>query len=134
MNAVAPSTAILWLCRIGLCAVYVYSGLDKLIDFRGAVVEQTKLGLSPPALFAMATIATQLGGSALVLFTHGWPAALGAVGLGGFTLLATFIGHPFWRVSGDERSAALNVFLEHFGLIAGLVLLGWVELWMTPRR
>jgi transmembrane protein len=131
---VTPGTVILWLCRIGLCAVYVYSGVDKLIDFRGAVAEQTKLGLSPPALFAMATIATQLGGSALVLFTRGWPAALGAVGLAGFTLLATFIGHPFWRVSGDERSVALNAFLEHFGLIAGLVLLGWVELWLAPPR
>jgi len=117
-----------WLARAGLCLAFVYSGISKLLDFQSAIAEQAHFGLSPPSLFAAATIATQLGGSALVLLWRGPLAALGAVALGGFTLLATLIGHPFWRESGMERFADLNSFLEHFGLVGGFVLVALSEL------
>jgi transmembrane protein len=122
----SPAT-LHWLARAGLCLAYVYSGVSKLLDFQGAMAEQTHFGLSPPALFASATIATQLGGSFLVLMTRGTPAALGAVLLGVFTLVATLIGHQFWRRSGLECAADLNSFLEHFGLIAGFALIAMLE-------
>jgi uncharacterized membrane protein YphA (DoxX/SURF4 family) len=117
-----------WLCRAGLCLAYAYSGISKLFDFQSAIAEQAHFGMSPPALFAAATIATQLGGSALMLLWRGPLAALGALALAGFTLLATFVGHPFWRESGMERFADLNSFLEHFGLIGGFVLVALAEL------
>jgi transmembrane protein len=119
---------IRWLCRAGLCLAYVYSGVSKLFDFPSAVAEQQHFGMSPPALFAAATIATQLGGSALVLLWRGPLAALGAMALAGFTLLATFVGHPFWHETGDARFADLNSFLEHFGLVGGFVLIALWEL------
>lgn len=117
-----------WLARAGLCLAYVYSGVSKLFDFQSALAEQAQFGMSPPALFAAATIATQLGGSALMLLWRGPLAALGALALAGFTLLATFIGHPFWRETGVERFADLNSFLEHFGLIGGFLLVALAEL------
>ncbi|MDE0854124.1 MAG: DoxX family protein [Nevskia sp.] len=117
-----------WLCGAGLCLAYVYSGISKLLDFPSAIAEQQHFGMSPPALFAAATIATQLGGSALMLLWRGPLAALGALGLAGFTLLATFVGHPFWRESGMERFNDLNAFLEHFGLVGGFVLVALWEL------
>lgn len=130
MNRVIP-----WLARAGLCAAYVYSGIAKSLDFSGAIAEQVHFGLAPPALFAAATIAVQLGGSALVLFGRGIAAALGSLALAGFTLLATFIGHPFWNEAGAERFADLNAFLEHFGLIGGFVLLALHALRApTPTR
>lgn len=116
------------LARAGLCLAFVYSGISKLFDFQSAIAEQAHFGLSPPALFAAATIATQLGGSALVLLWRGPLAALGALALAGFTLLATFVGHPFWRETGMERFADLNSFLEHFGLIGGFLLVALAEL------
>jgi transmembrane protein len=112
-----------WLAAGGLCLVYVYSGIAELLDFRGAIAVQARFGLAPPALFAAATIVLQLGGSALVLFGRGWAAVLGALALAGFTLAATFLGHPFWREAGAERFADFNSFLEHFGLIGGFVLI-----------
>lgn len=127
MNEV-PLPLLLWLCRIGLCVAFVYSGISKLFDFKSAVAEQTHFGMPFPALFAVATIAVQLGGSALVLLGRGLPAALGAVLLAGFTLLATFIGHPFWRETGTERVFDLNSFLEHFGIVAGFLLMALFEL------
>ncbi|HZR34938.1 MAG TPA: DoxX family protein [Nevskia sp.] len=120
-----------WLARAGLCLAFVYSGISKLFDFSGAVAEQAHFGMNPPALFAAATIAVQLGSSAMMLFLRGWPAALGALALAGFTLLATFVGHPFWRETGMERFADLNSFLEHFGLVGGFVLVALLELTST---
>ena len=126
MNAVIK--LLPWLARAGLCLAFVYSGIAKLFDFQSALAEQAHFGMSPPALFAAATIATQLGGSALMLLWRGPLAALGALALAGFTLLATFIGHPFWRESGMERFADLKSFLEHFGLVGGFLLVALAEL------
>ncbi len=118
----------LWLARFGLCLAYLYSGIAKLIDFPSAIAEQAHFGLQPAALFAVATILVQLGGSALVLFAQGRAAALGALALAGFTLIATIIGHPFWTTSGMDRFQNLNSFLEHFGLIGGFLLVTLIEL------
>jgi uncharacterized membrane protein YphA (DoxX/SURF4 family) len=120
--------SLAWLARAGLCLAFVYSGISKLFDFDSAIDEQAKFGLSPPAVFAALTIALQLGASTLVLLTRGWPAALGAAGLAGFTALATLIAHAFWNTSGAQRFADLNTFLEHIGLISGFVLIMLQEL------
>lgn len=117
-----------WLARAGLSLAYVYSGLAKLIDFPAAIAEQQHFGLQPAALFAAATIAVQLGGSALVLFARGRLAALGAAALAGFTVIATIIGHPFWTMSGIERFHNLNAFLEHAGLVGGFGLIALIAL------
>jgi uncharacterized membrane protein YphA (DoxX/SURF4 family) len=122
----SPSTY--WLARAGLCLAFAYSGISKLFDFHGAIAEQIHFNMPFPVLCAVATIATQLGGSALILFTRGRMAALGALALAGFTLAATFIGHQYWRESGMERFNDLNSFLEHFGLIGGFVLITQWEL------
>lgn len=118
----------LWLARLGLCLAYLYSGVAKLIDFPAALAEQSQFGVQPPAPFAIATIAVQLGGSVLVLFAHGRAAASGALALAAFTLVATVIGHAFWTMSGADRFHNLNSFLEHFGLIGGFLLVALLEL------
>lgn len=120
--------AAFWLARAGLCLAYVYSGVAKLLDFPAAIAEQQHFGLQPAALFAAATIAVQLGGSALVLFARGRLAALGAAVLAGFTVIATVVGHPFWTMSGIERFHNLNAFLEHAGLVGGFLLIVLIAL------
>lgn len=127
-----PVVAILWLCRIGLCVVFVYSGITKTIDFRGAIAEQKQFGMPLPAVFALITIGVQLGCPALMFFFRGWPAALGSLVLAGFTLMATFLGHAFWREKGKDHFVDLNSFLEHFGMIAGFVLMAMIDLGLVP--
>jgi uncharacterized membrane protein YphA (DoxX/SURF4 family) len=112
--------------------VFVYSGVTKLIDFRSGVAEQKQFGMPLPTLFAVVTIAVQLGCPALILFFQGLPAALGSLALAGFTLLATFVGHPFWHEKGKDHVVDLNSFLEHFGMISGFVLLAMVDLGQVP--
>lgn len=120
--------AVFWLAKAGLCLAFIYSGVTKLLDFPAAMAEQAHFGLRPPALFAAATIAVQLGGSALVLFARGRIQALGALALAGFTVLATPIGHAFWNMTGMERFHNLNAFLEHAGLVGGFLIVAVVAL------
>ena len=83
--------------------------------------------LANAALFAALVIALELGASAMIL--TGVMRWLGALALGGFTMLATLIALRFWELPvGQERFMAANAFFEHLGLIGGFVLLAWLNL------
>lgn len=107
--------------RAVLTLPYGFAGLYKLTHLPDALDEAAHFGLKPAGLVVAATIAVQLGGSALLILGRlGWLAA-GALGV--FTALATLIAHPYWTVADPmERFHALNTFLEHVGLIGGLML------------
>jgi uncharacterized membrane protein YphA (DoxX/SURF4 family) len=79
------------------------------------------LGLAPAAPFAIAVITLELGGSAMIL--TGFYRWLAALGLAGFTLMATLIALRFWELpAGPERFMASNAFFEHLGLVGGFLL------------
>ncbi len=104
-----------------LTAPFWWSGISKLANFQGAVAEAAGLGLRPAALIAVATIAVQFGGSALIV--TGWSVWIGAGLLAAFTLLASLVGHAFWTCADPvERDHQLNAFLANAGLVGGLVL------------
>lgn len=100
---------------------YWTSGLAKLADLGGALGEARHFGLEPAALVVGLTILVQIGGSlAIILGRQAW---LGAGALGIFTAAATIIAHPFWQVADPmARFHERNTFLEHVGLIGGLML------------
>ena len=100
---------------------YWTSGIAKLFDLGGALGEARHFGLEPAALTVAATILVQIGGSlAIILGRRAW---LGAGALGVFTAVATLIAHPFWQVADPmARFHEHNTFLEHVGLIGGLML------------
>jgi uncharacterized membrane protein YphA (DoxX/SURF4 family) len=125
----APAPAVIFLARLLLCLPFIVSGLAKLLDFAGATAEVRALtGLEPASLFAALVILTQLGGSAAIL-AGGRLAWLGAVGLAGFTLIATILAHGFWDKTGADGARDFNNFWEHIGLVGGLLLAALV----TPR-
>ncbi len=118
--------ALRFIALLGLCAAYLQGGLDKLLDFPGAVAEQAHFGLPSPAIFAVATIVTELAGSVLVL--SGFKRWIGAIWLAGFTLIATFVANRFWQVPLPERFMIENAFFEHLGLVGGFLLVMLVDL------
>ena len=125
------SSALRCLAYLGLCAAYLQGGLNKLMDFQGAVGEMTHFGISPAALMAGLVIALELGASALIL--SGKLRWLGALALAAFTLMATFVALRFWELPvGQERFMAANSFFEHLGLIGGFLLVAWLDL-QRPR-
>lgn len=83
-----------WIALLLLCAAYLQGGLVKLFDFSSAVTEMQRFGLSPAVPLAAATIALELGASAMIL--TGFWRWLGALALAAFTLMATFLAKRFW--------------------------------------
>jgi uncharacterized membrane protein YphA (DoxX/SURF4 family) len=120
----APS--VYWIALLGLCAAYLQGGFNKAVDFNSAIAEMNHFGLAPAAPFAIAVIILELGASAMIL--TGFYRWLGAIGLAGFTLMATFIANRFWEMTGTERFMAANSFFEHLGLVGGFVLIAWHDL------
>jgi XapX domain-containing protein len=111
---------------LGLCAAYLQGGLDKLLDFPGAVAEVAHFGLPSATILAAATIVTELTGSVLVLTSFKrW---IGALWLAGFTLIATFVANRFWQVPLPQRFMIENSFFEHLGLVGGFLLVALVDL------
>ena len=106
------------LCR---AAVLLYSGVDELWYWRSSIEEVKGDGLPWPAVFAGATVFTQLVGGCLVAI--GLLAWLGGLLLAGFTVAATLLGHRFWLRRGAEFRHELTTSLEHVAIVGGLLLL-----------
>lgn len=115
-----------WLALLGLCAAYLQGGINKALDFTGAVAEMNHFGLAPAAPLAASVIVLELGASLMILTgRYRW---LGALALAGFTLLATFVANRFWEMAMPERFMAANSFFEHLGLVGGFLLIAWHDL------
>lgn len=127
VRPVLGSSAMRFIAYLGLCAAFLQGGLVKLTDFPGAVSEMVHFGLSPAPLFAVLVIVLELGASVMIM--TGWLRWLGALGLAGFTLLATGIALRFWELpAGQERFMTANAFFEHLGLVGGFLLVVWLDL------
>jgi uncharacterized membrane protein YphA (DoxX/SURF4 family) len=126
ITAILSRAWLLPVSRVALVSAFLIGGVQKLVDFPAAVAEQAHLGLHPAWLWAVAAIAVELGGSVLVMFGRWiW---LGAGGLGVLTAVSMLVANNFWAMAGHERFMATNAFFEHFGLIAGLVLVSVMSL------
>jgi XapX domain-containing protein len=122
----AAAPVIRFIALLGLCAAYLQGGLVKLLDFGGAVAEAQHFGLPFATVIAGATIVTELAGSALILSgVYRW---VGALGLAGFTLIATFVANRFWEIPQPDRFMVENAFFEHLGLVGGFLLVAWYDL------
>ena len=115
-----------WLALLCLCAAYLQGALDKATDFASAIAEMQHFGLAPAAPLAVVTIIFEFGASLMVL--SGFYRWLGALGLAGFTVFATFVANRFWELAPPDRVMAANSFFEHWGLVGGFVLVAWHDL------
>ncbi|MBX9843893.1 MAG: DoxX family protein [Xanthobacteraceae bacterium] len=112
------------LLRFLLCSAYVWSGVTKLVAFNATARHfSTRFQLPAPRSAVALTIAVQLIGSAM--FVTGWMAPAAAVALALFTMAATVVVYPFWKLSGVERARNIETFLEHVGLAAAFLILAW---------
>jgi transmembrane protein len=116
--AILRAPATVWLARIALTLPYWWSGVDKLLHPQAALAEMHATGLPASWLLYALILIVQLGGSlAIICNRYAW---LGAGALAVFTALATYLAHAFWNLDGAARFAAMNVFMEHVALIAGM--------------
>jgi transmembrane protein len=125
---------ISFMARLAVVSPFLVSGIVKAVDFSGAVAEVRNLaGVEPAWLVAGLVIATQLGGSLLVLAGSAW-AWLGATLLAGFTVFATVLAHAFWTKTGAEQARDLATFFEHVSIVGGFLLVAILVAQQRARR
>jgi putative oxidoreductase len=107
--------------RICLSAVYLYSGIIKLVDIPAGMAEVAGLGLPAPGVFLALTILVQLGGGLMVLV--GLWTRLAAFLLLGFTVVATALAHNPFGMDGIEFQRQVTTSLEHLAIVGGFILL-----------
>jgi len=130
-RTIATLPAVRYVALLGLCAAYLQGGIDKLLDFPGAIAEVEHFGLAPALPIAVATIVTEFAAPTLIL--SGRLRWLGALWLAGFTAVATILANRFWELPMPDRQMAANGFFEHVGLVGGFLLVAWYDL-STGRR
>lgn len=112
---------LMLVARFCLGAVYLYSSIDKIVNWPKALAFCADLRLPRPELVLAATIALQLAAGLMLL--SGWHARVAAVALGAFTVVATCAAHnPFGRPR-DEFRREVMLSLEHLAIIGGLLLI-----------
>lgn len=120
------------LARVLLTAMFWSSGLAKIFDWQGSLGEMTHFNLNPPAVFAAATAAVQLIGSALIIW--GRAAWLGAGMLAVFTALTIPVAHHFWNMAEPQRTPEMYTAFEHVALIGAFILVAMLRWRETSRR
>jgi uncharacterized membrane protein YphA (DoxX/SURF4 family) len=124
LTPLAEPTVMGVLLRFLLCSAYVWSGVTKLIDFNATARHfSSRFHLPAPRAAVVLTIGVQLIGSAMII--TGWMASVAAVALALFTMVATVVAYPFWKMTGVDRSRNIETFLEHVGLAAVFLMIAW---------
>jgi uncharacterized membrane protein YphA (DoxX/SURF4 family) len=131
VGAILGWRATWFLARLALSSAYLIGGINKAIDFPGAVAEQAHFGLEPAWAWAIVTIVVELGGSLLLIWGRLVWLAAGALGV--LTAIAMLAANNFWAMEGQARFVAMNTFFEHLGLIAAFALAAMVTA-NTGRR
>ncbi|MFT0860729.1 DoxX family protein [Ancylobacter sp. G4_0304] len=120
MNPIFGTPALVVLARFLVTCPFWISGVAKSIHFDLAVSEMARFGLEPAILFNLATIAVQLGGSAMLV--SGRFVWCGTATLVLFTSLTIPLVHHFWSIAEEPfRTIAFHTASEHVGLIGGLI-------------
>ncbi len=107
--------------RVFLSAVYLFSGIDKLMHRDNSIAELNALKLPSAKLLRPLVIAVQLVGGLMVLL--GYHTGSGAFILLAFTAVATLLAHRPFHHQGLARRMQFTIALEHLAICGGLLLL-----------
>ena len=105
--------------RIGLAALFLWSGYGKQVHMDGNVGYMKAFGLPAAELLIWPAMLVELVAGAMLLL--GWKARWAAVALVVFTLPATFIFHAYWSVPADQALNAQIHFMKNLAIIGGLL-------------
>jgi len=107
--------------RIALAAIFVLSGLQKLVDFTGTASMIAGAGVPLPTVAAAVAVVIELGGG-LAIFA-GWMTRVAALAIVVFLIIVSPIFHNFWTMGGEERMINQVMFLKNVSMLGGFLLL-----------
>jgi putative oxidoreductase len=105
--------------RLGLAALFLWSGYGKLAHMEGNIAYMTAVGLPLAGLLIWPVLLVELLGGAMLL--AGWKARWAAAALAVFTAVATFVFHAYWNVPADQALNQQIHFMKNVAIIGGLL-------------
>lgn len=118
--------SLLWVARLLIVSLFVFSALEKVFDFEGAVQFAAGVGHIPLARTLMPfAIILELGCSALILTNR--YCRTGAAILCAWTLILGPWFHRFWDVQDPAQwQNTIDSFFHHLTMAGGLLYLAIV--------
>jgi putative oxidoreductase len=113
--------AILLIGRLLIAAIFIQSGIGKLMNPEGFASYLAGLGVPLPLFLTWIGIVVELVGAAALI--AGWQLRWGVVLLLAFTIVATLLAHRYWEFAGQARQMQLVHFLKNLAMIGGLLAL-----------
>jgi len=105
--------------RLGLAALFLWSGYGKLVHMDGNVGYMNAYGMPAADLLIWPVLLVELAAGAMLLI--GWKARWAAVALALFTVPATFIFHAYWGVPADQVLNQQIHFMKNLAILGGLL-------------
>jgi len=114
-----PRAGTALVARILMAAIFLTSGIAKLVDPAGAQGYMNMAGIPhADVLVYVAGTAEVLGGLALLF---GFLTRIGALGLFVFLIPTTLFFHHFWNMSGAEAKTQMVNFMKNLAIMGGLL-------------
>jgi putative oxidoreductase len=105
--------------RVGLAAIFLWSGYGKLVYMDGNIGYMKAFGVPAPELLIWPALLAELIGGAMLLL--GLRARWAALALIAFTLPATLIFHAYWGAPADQVMNAQIHFMKNLAILGGLL-------------
>jgi putative oxidoreductase len=112
-----PTLALL--ARLLFAALFLTTGIRKILIWGPQVAYFTRLGFPAPEFFTVLAIIIEIGGA--ILLAVGWHTRWVAWLLIVFLVIATGMAHRFWEFDAAQQANQLNHFLKNIALIGGML-------------
>jgi putative oxidoreductase len=120
--------------RALIALVFIPEGFQKITGFGETVRYIVAAGMPLPEVAAAISIVVEVGLGLLLLV--GFQTRWVALGIAIYTLVVTFIFHPYWAVPAAEVMMQRINFFKNLGLVGGLLtVMAWgAGGWSVDRR
>lgn len=108
--------------RVCIAALFLPSGISKIVAFTGISGFIASRGLPAPSVLAAMVIALELAGSVALLV--GIRTRAFAFSLAAFTILAGLLFHNYWDASAAQAMLQKQAFFKNVAIVGGLLVLG----------
>jgi putative oxidoreductase len=119
--AVRGEWVILLVARVLIAALFIPFGYSKLTNIAGTAHYLASLGVPAPTAFAVIAGIVEFFGSLAILF--GFKTRYAAALMALFTIIAAFLGHPFWSADAAAVAAQKTNFFKDLAIAGGILFI-----------
>jgi putative oxidoreductase len=117
----AASAAALFIARLCMASLFLWSGLEKALDLDGAAAFAASHDVPFARTLMPFAALFEIGCAALLI--SGWGARAAAIALGIWMLILGPWFHQFWNAPPAMWQVTIDDFFHHFVMIGGMIYL-----------